>query len=479
MVVSNRKSKILSGIVITLVMVSLMYIAYASAYTLDDIWNYAFSHYIRKGMMPYKDFNSVVTPVSMFFYAIPLYVRDSFNVFVCCGFIVNILILIMYHVIYGYFGVRGAFKTLGIVLSLIVFPYVFKANYNVLVGLIVLVTFYVLSKYKNEAIAAVLTVFAIMTKQSSGLLLMTACILTIAFCVGEDLKDCLYRLVHFCLVSAITILLFLMLFMGFGMFGMFYATFFNAISGFTVDFEALKICAAIIGIHLLSAGFMTYRLWKRTGNINYVSLGLFAVITSMGVYPTPNFSHYLTASFMMVLIMIVYAYIFKDEVLSENKNLKNELFSVISYIVVLLPLMCMGSTYMISVTDKTSDTETAHIYDDLEHHADIINDYINADKEHKYIIINEIATLANLRNDDRYNKYYDLMFNGNTANHTAEEIIKASDADYFIVTYNKDELFWQYDKKAMSIIYDDMELVDTIYCDETKNPAYAVYKTKK
>lgn len=40
--------------------------------TLDEIWNYGFSHSLYSGLVPYKDFNMVITPFYPFLMSIGL-----------------------------------------------------------------------------------------------------------------------------------------------------------------------------------------------------------------------------------------------------------------------------------------------------------------------------------------------------------------------------------------------------------------------
>ena len=42
--------------------------------TLDEIWNYGFSYNILNGVLPYRDFNMVLTPLYSFIMTIPLFI---------------------------------------------------------------------------------------------------------------------------------------------------------------------------------------------------------------------------------------------------------------------------------------------------------------------------------------------------------------------------------------------------------------------
>ena len=46
-------------------------------FDLDEIWNYGFAHSIYQGLIPYKDFNMVVTPFFPFFLSLFLFIFGS------------------------------------------------------------------------------------------------------------------------------------------------------------------------------------------------------------------------------------------------------------------------------------------------------------------------------------------------------------------------------------------------------------------
>ena len=47
----------------------------------DVIWNYGFSHAIRIGEIPYKDFNMIITPLYPAIMSIGLFIKNSWLVF--------------------------------------------------------------------------------------------------------------------------------------------------------------------------------------------------------------------------------------------------------------------------------------------------------------------------------------------------------------------------------------------------------------
>lgn len=45
---------------------TLLFNTFCNNLTIDEIWNYGFSYNIATGLIPYKDFNMVITPLYPF-----------------------------------------------------------------------------------------------------------------------------------------------------------------------------------------------------------------------------------------------------------------------------------------------------------------------------------------------------------------------------------------------------------------------------
>ena len=46
-------------------------------FDLDEIWNYGFMHSIYSGLIPYKDFNMVITPFFPMLFSLPFFIFGS------------------------------------------------------------------------------------------------------------------------------------------------------------------------------------------------------------------------------------------------------------------------------------------------------------------------------------------------------------------------------------------------------------------
>lgn len=59
----------------------LLFFMLYTAFKFDSTWEYGMSHAIRVGEVPYRDFNTVCTPLFIFLFSIGLFVKDSFAMF--------------------------------------------------------------------------------------------------------------------------------------------------------------------------------------------------------------------------------------------------------------------------------------------------------------------------------------------------------------------------------------------------------------
>ena len=201
---------------------------------------------------------------------------------------------------------------------------------------------------------------------------------------------------------------------------------------------------------------------------------------NIAIYPLPNFGHIITTWFLSLVLMSLYMYYFRDELIAMDK-----IGTILSLLFILAPIgwyiisAGMFDDILLPLRAEAKNQicyEPDHIYTYLYEHADLINDYINSDPVHKYQIIHEIAVLCNIKNDDRYTKYLDMFNDGNLGTNSALELVRNSDCDYFIVSADPNDVFWQYNSDAMTYIY-SLEKVATINCKN--GPAFAVYKNDR
>lgn len=497
----SRSETIFSYGLVILVAVAMIFLGIASPYNVDDVWCYSFSHYVVKGMLPYKDFNVIVGPLSIYLYALPLYLQDDIYAFYFGGIITNILTYILFFKVFNCFnkGEHVLAKSVATGICIILSSWMTKTSYNSLMELFCLAMVYILLnaaldhfiKPSAVAVLAILSAACILTKQSTGLCL--ACAAFVGICIVSS--ECGINTI----IDNIKRFIFIILFIIVAVFGWMlkigilkdFIDINMGISSYTVSNSHIMAFIVVYLTLLVSTTFIMIKLVLKTRTLDntpyffakhdsrFVLIWLFHIFMSIGIYPLPNFGHIITTWFLSLVLMFLYMYYYREELIAMNK-----IGTILGFLFMLAPLgwyiISAGMFDHILLTNKVeakseSSYEPDHIYTYLDKHADLINEYINSDAEHKYQIVHEIAVLCNIRNDDRYTKYLDMFNDGNIGTASALELVQNSDCDYFIVSADQDDVFWQYNSSAMEYIY-SLEKIDTINCDN--GPAFAVYRNK-
>ena len=128
----------------------------------DIIWNYGFSHAIRMGEIPYRDFNLISTPLYAFIMSIGLFVYDSYFVFLIEQSLLCTLLLFFFQKMFS--------KNYLIILFVFCFPifYTIFPNYNFLVLFHLILLIYLDNNEKNDYLIGVFLGLLILSKHTVG-----------------------------------------------------------------------------------------------------------------------------------------------------------------------------------------------------------------------------------------------------------------------------------------------------------------------
>ena len=129
----------------------------------DIIWNYGFSHAIRIGEVPYRDFNIILTPLYPFIMSIGLLIKDSLYVF----FIEQaILLLVLIFILDKLLDKKIYFLILLMLCSYVIYP-----NYNYFCMLLIVFLLYLEKNNKSDYLIGFVFSLLFLTKQSIGIFL--------------------------------------------------------------------------------------------------------------------------------------------------------------------------------------------------------------------------------------------------------------------------------------------------------------------
>ena len=167
--------------------------------TFDEIWNYGFAYDISLGLIPYLDFNMVITPLY------PALVALFFLIF---GH--NMLVLYIANSLFLTIGIYFIFKLLG-KKGLLMFVFLFAPmpiiipTYNIFAFVLLMIIFYLEKSKDKDFIIGIMLGLLILTKQSIGVAVLIPGI----FYYYKDKKKMLKRALGcFSICTLFTILIF-------------------------------------------------------------------------------------------------------------------------------------------------------------------------------------------------------------------------------------------------------------------------------
>ena len=209
---------------------------------IDEVWNYGFAYSISKGLIPYKDFNMIITPLYPFLlsFFINLFGNYLYSMYIFNSLIASLIFIIMFKKI--------KYK------SLIIYPlvlFIIGLGYN-LFAIFLALLIVMLCKYKykyTNVILGILVSFLFLTKQNIGFVFLIP-----LFFYSKSFKDFILRLFSF----SVPILLFLV-----------YLEFNGALYNFIdycflglFDFASKNIMYFLIWLWLPIVFYLIYKLFK-------------------------------------------------------------------------------------------------------------------------------------------------------------------------------------------------------------------------
>lgn len=164
---------------------------------LDEIWNYGFAHNIATGLIPYKDFNMVITPFYPFFTSLFLLIKSNILVMYIMQ---AILILFTYSLLEKIYSDKA---NVFIILLFLFFDCIYPSYNSFMIFLLIILIF--LEEYeKNNYLIGIIIGLFILTKQSVGICILISNI--ICLLIRKDYKKILKRLIGIILPISIFII---------------------------------------------------------------------------------------------------------------------------------------------------------------------------------------------------------------------------------------------------------------------------------
>ena len=364
------------------------FINYFSIANNDVIWNYGFSYNVAKGLLMYKSFNMVITPLYPTIFG--LFLRIFGNNMLVFYLSNSLIATIIFYIIHKYY--RNVFIEMILIVSLVSGP-----NYNTLCLMFLFILILFEEKGYNDFLIGIILGLVFLTK-SSMILLTLASLYYIT-----DLKKIIKRFIGFIVPNVVFIIYFLKK-------GIL-KDYINYAFGSLFDFANKNFCITIgIIIFIISIIYLLNE-YRKNKKIEVLYILFFQVMS----YPIFNYLH-----IVFSLIPLVF-YILKNN--NNNIYLKYR-----KYLLVLLICPVLSTILQLCFIDMDYGTnalkyklvETKYIND-----ANTIKDNIN-DLNNTYFVMYEGYYNKLLLGLD-VNKY-DVMLNGNLGYDGVNETIKYFDS---------------------------------------------------
>ena len=459
---------------------------------LDEIWNYNFARNTANGLIPYKDFNMVMTPL------LPLIASVFLNIFgnelIVMRFLAILLISFIYFMIYKilkYLKVKTIFNLLFLFSLFLLLKDYICIDYNFAILFITLIIIYLeLKNYdKNNNnlfyfFIGLICGSCILLKQSTGSIIAIASIIYPIFIIKNKLDFKIYlktTFIKICgiLIPIILLIIYLLLnnalydFIDYAILGI--STFNNSIPYVKLiksENIVIKMLSILFPIFILiTTIYIFIKRDKKLYIIYFYSLASFAVS-----YPIFDNIHFLIGitPFYVLFIYLLYK-IFKWIISKLNKfnKLKYYLKHFSTAFVILLFIYYTFFVSIVGINNYLNNSDKNHliqhynyipISNNLLNKINSINYYILTQNTPVYILDSEAAIYMISLN--RYNKDFDMFNKGNLGSKgelgQIEHINNLPNGTKILIKKDNYSLNWQTPLKVINFVKDNLIKIDDI-----------------
>lgn len=399
----------------------------------DDIWNFGFAYNVSTGLIPYRDFNMVTTPLYPLVDSIFLTIFGR-NIYV--HYAVNAIILTIIYAFMKKNYPKAYYIPFAILLLLS------RPNYNLICLLFLYIILLLEEKNKNDYLIGIILGLTFLTKQSIGIYLCLPSLFT------KDIKKIVKRIVGFIIPIIPTML---------------YLTINKALYAFIDycflgigEFSDKNFCIISPMLILLFAGIayciINYLKTKDYKNIYHLCfLGM--------AYPLIDYYHVLLA------IIPILGYFLNNMPL--NKKIIGYSFVTFLFTVSFINLCIERDKY--SFPNSTNKFKYCKLENNVVDQINKLTAYVSKSDDNTYIIEGS-GYLVKLELNKPIGKY-DFFLNGNVGKNGSSKIIKTFDEKCriekctFIVNkyaYATKDYSQQYNKELHRYVVNNYQEVDEI-----------------
>lgn len=407
-------------------------------FDLDEIWNYGFMHSMYSGLVPYRDFNMVVTPFFPLLFSLPFHIFGS-NLLVV-NVCQSLLIVLTYVLLEKLIGDKA-----NILLLLMFFNYdMMYASYNYFIFFLFLSLLYLEKNKSNDYVIGIVIGLAVLTKQSVGGLLAIVSLYYVF--KKKDLKKLVKRVIG----AMLPVGLFLIYLAVTGAF----ADFVNLCILGLFDFGTnnyVGVRALVLG-YIFLIGVVIYFIVKRRNSIDKYYVLAFSTIA------VPMFDYFHIKFFVLALLILVL-----EKINIKKINLNLLLYgSMIGIVFINLIVSVDGDMVY---PNSIKHFEYRYISSKHIKETQLVSEKLKDYSDKELLLLFEQSYYYKISNDFPIN-HFDLINTGNWGYKGSEKLLKElkkkKDA-VFVINRLSYEGTRQTDKTALNYVLKNCKKIDEIY----------------
>lgn len=453
---------------------------------LDELWNYNFARNIGRGLIPYKDFNMIITPLLSIICGVVL--KLTCDQLIVMRILAAILCSAIIFTIYNLLLLLKIKKEVGIIFSFFIgclFIDCFCIDYNFATLLIVLIiifreiklykkdNIFIKAILKEEILLGILAGLCITLKQTTGLLICIALLGNKLLFVKEKeefkifFKSFIYRLSGVML----PILLILLYLIYNNAFFDFISYTIKGIAGFSnyisynslIKLDLVGVLAILVPITFIYTWYKT--IIKEKEKKEYILL-VYGLAIFIVTFPISNKIHFLIGATPTIVLILYNVYRTSYKLLNRFSEFKKIIISM-SYLIssfIILFTVYYSSNNLIKYIKSKNEFSILNRYSyviiskNLENQIKKVDEYILKSKDEVKIL--DATAVIYMIPIDRYNKDYDLLLKGNLGWNGEERIIEqinVSNNMTYLVLNKKYSKNWQTPLKIIEYIENNKE----------------------
>lgn len=401
----------------------------------DTMWNYSFSHAIRIGEIPYKDFNIISTPLFSFIMSIGLFIYDDMIVFLLEH---TILIVLLFSLFIKEHGNKG-----WIMLPMLTLPFFSQLNgtYNFFAFLLVIIILMLEKRNKSDYIIGLLLGLLIITKQTIGLSVLLFSLIG-TFNIRRIIK-------RFSIAMIPCLLLFIYLLIT-NSFNQFIDLCFLGMFDFGTKNQYIILPVVIMVI--LALIFILFNIIRNPKN-KYLYYALACVSFTIPIF---DYTH----SFLFLSVLV---FIFIDKIKLDGKYIRNVSFIFVFLIAFLYLLIVPNKFNNITLLNQKNLNYFIITKEEKESIIEILDKYKKYDNAY---IIDDASIIFDLAANKKIT-YYDVLLKGNYGykgtNKMINKVKNTHNTYYFVNMHRKvNTSSDQFDTDIVDYIIKNSKKVDEI-----------------